>query len=68
MFQWRPASRDRRGDLLKGVEYVAGGARSESLVMRSRSGTSRRITTEHHWRKLQRITGKRYTDGDATRK
>ena len=27
------------GDLLTGVEYVAGGARSHSLVMRSRSGT-----------------------------
>ena len=49
------------GDLLKGVEYFAGGARSESFVMRSRSGTIRRITTEHHWRKLQEITGERYT-------
>jgi fructose-1,6-bisphosphatase II len=45
------------GDLLKGIEYVAGGARSESLVMRSRSGTVRRIQTDHHWRKLQRIDG-----------
>jgi fructose-1,6-bisphosphatase II len=43
------------GELLKGVEYVAGGAVSESLVMRSRSGTVRRIRTEHHWRKLQGI-------------
>ncbi|MCZ2111469.1 MAG: class II fructose-bisphosphatase [Dehalococcoidia bacterium] len=50
------------GALLQGVEYVAGGATSESLVMRSRSGTIRRIQTEHHWRKLQRITGDRYTD------
>ncbi len=41
------------GDLLEGVEYTAGGAVSESLVMRSRSGTVRRIKTEHHWRKLQ---------------
>jgi fructose-1,6-bisphosphatase II len=49
------------GDLLKGVEYVAGGARSESLVMRSRSGTVRRIETEHHWRKLQEMTGERYS-------
>jgi fructose-1,6-bisphosphatase II len=48
------------GDLLKGVEYVAGGATSESLVMRSRSGTIRRIQTEHHWRKLQEITSNRY--------
>lgn len=43
------------GDLLQGVEYTAGGATSESLVMRSRSGTIRRIVTEHHWRKLQGI-------------
>jgi fructose-1,6-bisphosphatase II len=45
------------GDLLKGVEYVAGGATSESLVMRSRSGTVRRIQTDHHWRKLESIGG-----------
>ena len=43
------------GELLRGVEYVAGGAVSESLVMRSRSGPVRRIRTEHHWRKLQGI-------------
>jgi len=43
------------GELLRGVEYVPGGAVSESLVMRSRSGTVRRIRTEHHWRKLQGI-------------
>ena len=48
------------GDLLQGVEYVAGGATSESLVMRSRSGTVRRIQTEHHWRKLGDISGDRY--------
>ena len=45
------------GDFLRGVEYRAGGASSESLVMRSRSGTIRRIQTEHHWRKLQQMTG-----------
>jgi len=50
------------GDLLRGVEYVPSGARSESLVMRSRSGTIRRIQTDHHWRKLQEITGDRYVD------
>ena len=37
------------GDLLKGVEYVAGGATSESLVMRSRSGTVRKIHTRHRF-------------------
>ena len=47
------------GDLLKGVEYGPGGATSESLVMRSRSGTIRRIITEHHWRKLQTLGGMR---------
>ncbi|MCA9829040.1 MAG: class II fructose-bisphosphatase [Dehalococcoidia bacterium] len=51
------------GALLKGVEYVSGGARSESLVMRSRSGTVRRMTTEHHWRKLQQISGAMYREG-----
>lgn len=50
------------GELLDGVEYVAGGATSESLVMRSRSGTIRKIQTEHHWRKLQQISGDRYRD------
>ena len=48
------------GDMLRGVEYVPGGAQSESLVMRSRSGTMRRITTDHRWRKLQSISGDRY--------
>ncbi len=41
------------GELLEGVEYTQRGAVSESLVMRSRSGTVRRIRTEHHWRKLK---------------
>ena len=43
------------GDLLKGIEYMAGGATSESLVMRSRSGTVRQIITRHHWRKLEQV-------------
>lgn len=45
------------GELLRGVDYVTGGATSESLVMRSRSGTVRRIFTEHHWRKVQQFGG-----------
>lgn len=55
------------GELLRGVEYVAGGATSESLVMRSRSGTVRRIQTEHHWRKLAQISGSMYTAQDGAR-
>jgi fructose-1,6-bisphosphatase II len=37
------------GDILKGVAYFRGGARTHSLVMRSRSGTIRFIETEHHF-------------------
>lgn len=50
------------GDLLRGVEYISGGATSESLVMRSRSGTIRRIETDHRWQKLQQVSGTRYAD------
>ncbi len=44
------------GDLLQGVRYFGGGATSESLVMRSRTGTVRKIHTQHHWQKLARIS------------
>ena len=37
------------GDLLKGVRYFKGGAYTHSLVMRSKSGTSRTIEAEHHF-------------------
>jgi fructose-1,6-bisphosphatase II len=37
------------GLLLRGVRYFDRWAESESLVMRSRSGTLRRITTKHHY-------------------
>ncbi|CAB4659027.1 unannotated protein [freshwater metagenome] len=35
------------GELLRGVRYDSYGARSQSLVMRSRSGTVRVIDTQH---------------------
>ena len=35
------------GELMQGVRYRAGGATTHSLVMRSRSGTIRSITSEH---------------------
>lgn len=41
------------GELMKGVRYRAGGASTHSLVMRSRSGTIRNITSEHRLRKLK---------------
>ncbi|MBM9459773.1 class II fructose-bisphosphatase [Nocardioides sp. zg-536] len=41
------------GELLRGVRYRAGGATTQSLVMRSRSGTIRTITSEHQLSKLR---------------
>ncbi|MFC5727576.1 MULTISPECIES: class II fructose-bisphosphatase [Nocardioides] len=41
------------GELLRGVRYRAGGAITQSLVMRSRSGTIRTITSEHQLSKLR---------------
>jgi len=41
------------GELLQGVHYTATGATTESLVMRSRSGTVRRVSATHQLRKLQ---------------
>jgi fructose-1,6-bisphosphatase II len=41
------------GELMGGVRYRAGGATTHSLVMRSRSGTIRSITSEHQLWKLR---------------
>ncbi|GAB7005178.1 class II fructose-bisphosphatase [Nocardioides sp. AN3] len=41
------------GDLMKGVQYRAGGCTTESLVMRSRSGTIRKIVSDHQLSKLK---------------
>jgi fructose-1,6-bisphosphatase II len=49
------------GDLLQGVRYHgAGYATTESLVMRSRSGTVRRISGRHDGSKLREVTGGLY--------
>jgi fructose-1,6-bisphosphatase II len=49
------------GDLLQGVRYhSAGFATTESLIMRSRSGTVRRIHARHDRAKLREVTGGRY--------
>jgi fructose-1,6-bisphosphatase II len=46
------------GDVLQGVRYPsAGGATTESLVMRSRSGTVRRIRATHDREKLRALVG-----------
>jgi fructose-1,6-bisphosphatase II len=38
------------GELLEGVQYFGWGARTHSLMMRSRSGTVRYIEARHKWR------------------
>ncbi len=40
------------GELLTGVRYRAGGAATHSIVMRSKSGTIREVTSEHRLAKL----------------
>jgi fructose-1,6-bisphosphatase II len=40
------------GELVRGVRYKAGGASTESLVMRSKSGTIRRVISDHSLTKL----------------
>jgi fructose-1,6-bisphosphatase II len=39
------------GELLRGVRYFSGGATTNSIVMRSLSGTVRVIETQHRWDK-----------------
>jgi fructose-1,6-bisphosphatase II len=49
------------GDLLQGVRYLSDGkASTESLVMRSRSGTVRKVQAQHDRPKLREVTGGRY--------
>jgi fructose-1,6-bisphosphatase II len=49
------------GDLLQGVRYHGSGkASTESLVMRSRSGTVRKVYATHDRPKLREVTGGRY--------
>ena len=49
------------GALLRGVRFEDGSALTESIVMRSRSGTIRRVEAEHRLAKLRQITGERYS-------
>ena len=48
------------GALLRGVRYTKDGAITDSIVMRSRSGTVRRIEARHSLRKLEQLSGGRY--------
>lgn len=44
------------GDMLKGVRYLKGGAKTHSLVMRSNTGTIRLLETEHRFDKKPNFT------------
>jgi fructose-1,6-bisphosphatase II len=48
------------GELLQGARFRGGKATTESLVMRSRSGTVRTVSARHDRAKLREITGGRY--------
>jgi len=49
------------GALLRGVRYRPGGAVTDSIVMRSRSGTVRRVVAQQSLAKLSAMTGFEYT-------
>ena len=48
------------GELLHGVRYFGGGAKTHSLVMRSKSGTLRYVDATHRWDKLMRYSQIRF--------
>jgi fructose-1,6-bisphosphatase II len=48
------------GDLLQGVRWNRAGATTQSIVMRSRSGTVRLVNARHERSKLRVIAGARY--------
>jgi len=48
------------GELLPGVKYFGQGARTHSLVMRSKSGTVRQITATHRLDKLMKFSDIKY--------
>jgi fructose-1,6-bisphosphatase II len=44
------------GELLRGVRYHTGGARTQSIAMRSKSGTVRWIDSWHNFEKLDKVS------------
>jgi fructose-1,6-bisphosphatase II len=48
------------GALVEGVRYTPEGAVTDSIVMRSRSGTVRRVQAWHAFEKLSRFSGREY--------
>jgi fructose-1,6-bisphosphatase II len=48
------------GELVRGVRYTASGAHTETLAMRGKSGTVRRIQSSHNFGKLMRYSALAY--------
>jgi fructose-1,6-bisphosphatase II len=48
------------GDLLKGVRYFSGGAQTQSIAMRGRSGTIRWVDARHNFNKLEKLDTMKY--------
>ena len=48
------------GDLVKGVRYWGTGASTQSLVMRSKSGTLRKVDATHKWQKLMKYSSVKF--------
>jgi fructose-1,6-bisphosphatase II len=49
------------GDLMKGVRFFSGGASTQSLVMRSKSGTVRLVSAQHRLDKLGQFASVSYS-------
>jgi fructose-1,6-bisphosphatase II len=54
------------GELMEGVRYRAGGATTHSLVMRSKSGTTRSIKSDHKLSKLRAYSSIDFEHHDPT--
>jgi fructose-1,6-bisphosphatase II len=50
------------GDLLKGVRYFSGGAQTQSIAMRGRSGTMRWVDARHNFDKLEKLDFMKYVE------
>ena len=48
------------GNLLKGVRYFSGGAQTQSIAMRGRSGTIRWVDARHNFNKLEKLDSMKY--------
>jgi len=50
------------GDFLKGVRYFSGGAQTQSIAMRCRSGTMRWIDARHNFQRLEKLDFMKYVE------